>query len=226
VAVSSSSAVKIVKARHVEGNTMHKALRMLQEKVGTRPDGSFGPATARAIAKHYGLSPERGAHLLGQSSHESAGFRLTREYLNYSALRILRVWPSRFPTIESAAPYANNPRALADKVYSGRMGNKIGEGHKWIGRGFIQLTGYDNYRAFASDMRLPQILQEPSLLEEDYAFEVANWYFQRNKIFQLADKGVDDNTISEITRRVNGGQHGLYDRARQTRKVHSWLMEA
>ncbi len=205
---------------------MSKALRMLQEKIGTHPDGAFGPKTARAIAKHFGLSPERGAHLLGQSSHESGGFRLTRENLNYSRSRIVRVWPSRFPTIESATPYANNPKALADKVYSGRMGNKLGEGHKWIGRGFIQLTGFDNYRAFASDMNLPQILQDPILLEEDYAFETGQWYFQRNKLFELADKGADDKTIAEVTRRVNGGYHGLHNRTHQTKKIHTWLMEA
>ena len=170
-------------------------MRKLQTKIGgVGADGAFGPNTARAIAQHYGLSPERGAHLLGQASHESGGFRLTQENLNYSVESMMRVWPSRFPTEESAEPYARNPKALADKVYSGRMGNKINEGHKFIGRGFLQLTGYENHRAFASDMGLPQILQDPSLLEEEYAFETAQWFFQRNNLFKIADEGVNDDT--------------------------------
>jgi|TARA_R110002111_G_scaffold198246_1_gene263925 putative chitinase len=206
---------------------MSNAMRKLQTKIGgVGADGAFGPNTARAIAQHYGLSPERGAHLLGQASHESGGFRLTQENLNYSVESMMRVWPSRFPTEESAEPYARNPKALADKVYSGRMGNKINEGHKFIGRGFLQLTGYENHRAFASDMGLPQILQDPSLLEEEYAFETAQWFFQKNNLFKIADEGVNDDTIKRITRRVNGGYHGLEDRTDQTNKIHSWLMDA
>ena len=205
---------------------MSNAMRKLQTKIGgVGADGAFGPNTARAIAQHYGLSPERGAHLLGQASHESGGFRLTQENLNYSVESMMRVWPSRFPTEESAEPYARNPKALADKVYSGRMGNKINEGHKFIGRGFLQLTGYENHRAFASDMGLPQILQDPSLLEEEYAFETAQWFFQKNNLFKIADEGVNDDTIKRITRRVNGGYHGLEDRTDQTNKIHSWLMD-
>tara|TARA_R110002153_G_scaffold87811_1_gene216798 strand:+ start:78 stop:698 length:621 start_codon:yes stop_codon:yes gene_type:complete len=206
---------------------MSNAMRKLQTKIGgVGADGAFGPNTAKAIAQHYGLSPERGAHLLGQASHESGGFRLTQENLNYSVESMMRVWPSRFPTEESAEPYARNPKALADKVYSGRMGNKINEGHKFIGRGFLQLTGYENHRAFASDMGLPQILQDPSLLEEEYAFETAQWFFQKNNLFKIADEGVNDDTIKRITRRVNGGYHGLEDRTDQTNKIHSWLMDA
>ena len=116
---------------------MSNALKILQEKCGCTPDGSFGPNTARGIVKHYELSPERGAHLIGQVIHESGSFKLTRENLNYSVEAMMRVWPKRFPTEESAKPYSRNPKALADKVYSGRMGNKEGEGYKWIGRGFL-----------------------------------------------------------------------------------------
>lgn len=202
---------------------MSAALKKLQEKVGSKPDGAFGPNTARAIAKHYKLSPERGAHLLGQASHESGGFKLTRENLNYSAETMLRVWPSRFKTLAEAEPYARNPKALADKVYSNRMGNGEGEGHIYIGRGFLQLTGKDNYKAFASDMRLPEILQDPSLVETDYAFETALWFFEKNKLFGIADKGVNDDTIKAITKRVNGGYIGLDHRRKETRKIWGWL---
>ena len=202
---------------------MSDAMKALQAKVGVAADGAFGPNTARAIAKHYRLSAKRAAHLLGQASHESGGFKLARENLNYSAETMLRVWPSRFKTLADAQPYVRNPKALADKVYSNRMGNGDGEGHVWIGRGFLQLTGKDNYKAFASDMRVPEIMQDPSLVETDYAFETAIWFFEKNNLFAIADKGVNDDTIKQITKRVNGGYIGLDHRMKETQKVWGWL---
>ena len=88
-----------------------EALKMLQEKCGVEPDGAFGPNTAKAITVHFELSPERGAHLLGQVVHESGTFRYTRENLNYSVEAMMKVWPNRFPTEESAKPFARNPKA-------------------------------------------------------------------------------------------------------------------
>ena len=202
---------------------MSEAMKKLQAKVGVSADGAFGPNTARAIAKHYDLSPARAAHLLGQASHESGGFKLVRENLNYSAETMCRVWPSRFKTVAEAEPYARNPKALADKVYSNRMGNGDGEGHMYIGRGFLQLTGKDNYKSFAADMRLPDIMQDPSLIETDYAFETALWFFQKNNLFAIADEGVNDDTIKRITKRVNGGYIGIDHRDKETRKIFGWL---
>lgn len=202
---------------------MSEALKKLQEKCGVKPDGSFGPNTARAIARHYRLSMERGAHLLGQASHESGGLKTTRENLNYSAETMCRVWPSRFKSVAEAAPYARNPKALADKVYSNRMGNGEGEGHIWIGRGFLQLTGKDGYRAFAADMKLPQIMEDPSLVETDYAFETAMWFFERNGLWDICDKGVDLDQIKQITKRVNGGYTGLDHRVHATEQIYGWL---
>ena len=202
---------------------MSDAMKKLQEKCGVAADGSFGPNTARAIAKHYKLSPERGAHLLGQASHESGGLKITRENLNYSAETMCKVWPSRFKSVAEAAPYARNPKALADKVYSGRMGNAEGEGHIWIGRGFLQLTGKDNYRSFASDMRVPDVMENPSLVETDYAMETALWFFEKNGLFAIADKGVNEDTIKQITKRVNGGYTGLDHRKKETEKIYGWL---
>ena len=202
---------------------MSEAMKNLQAKIGVTADGAFGPNTARAIAKHYKLSAPRAAHLLGQASHESGGFKAVRENLNYSADTMLRVWPSRFKTLADAEPYARNPKALADKVYSNRMGNGEGEGHIYIGRGFLQLTGKDNYKAFASDMRVPEIMQDPSLVETDYAFETAIWFFEKNNLFAIADKGVNDDTIKQITKRVNGGYVGLDHRMKETQKIWGWL---
>tara|TARA_R110000787_G_scaffold42259_1_gene103861 strand:- start:21 stop:638 length:618 start_codon:yes stop_codon:yes gene_type:complete len=203
---------------------MSDALKSLQEKCGCSSiDGSFGPNTARAIVKHYELSPERGAHLLGQVVHESGSFKLTKENLNYSVESMMRVWPSRFPTKESAEPYAKNPKALADKVYSGRMGNKEGEGHKWIGRGFLQLTGFNNVRSFASDMRLPEVMDDPTLLEKEYAMDTAIWFFKKNNLWKICDEGVNDSVVKKLTKRINGGYTGLDHRIKETKKIYEWI---
>ena len=201
-----------------------EALNMLQEKCGCSPDGAFGPNTARAIVKHYELSPERGAHLLGQVVHESGTFRYTRENLNYSVEAMMKVWPSRFPTEESAEPFAKNPKALAENVYFDRMGNDTKEkASAYIGRGFLQLTGYNNVRSFASDMRVPEVLDNPKLLEEDYAMETALWFFKKNNLWKICDEGVNDDTIKRLTKRINGGYTGLDHRVKETKKIYEWL---
>ena len=205
---------------------MSKAMAILQTKIGSTPDGEFGPNTARAIAKYFNLSPARGAHLMGQASHESGGFKRTRESLYYSSPeRIQAVWPSRFPTVEDAEPYAKNPTGLAGKVYAGRMGNEDEtQASLYIGRGFLQLTGRDNYRSFASDMGVPKVMTDPDLVADDYAFETALWFFEKNGLFKIADEGVTDDAIKRITRRVNGGYHGLEHRSNESKKIHTWLM--
>jgi putative chitinase len=201
-------------------------MKRLQERAGVGVDGAFGPNTARAVAKHYGLSPERGAHILGQSHHESAGFKRVSEGLYYSTPeRIQAVWPSRFKTVADAEPYAKNPEKLADKVYGGRMGND-GEGYKWRGRGFLQLTGRDNYSRFAADMDIGSVMDNPDLVEDEYAFDTAVWFFKTNKLFNIADEGVTDDVIRKITKRVNGGTHGLADREKQTHMIYKWLAAA
>ena len=104
------------------------------------------------------------------------------------------------------------------------MGNE-GEGFRWRGRGFLQLTGKFNYRKFAAEMRLPDVMNDPDLVCEEYAFETAQWFFQTNGLFAIADGGVNDSIIKKITKRVNGGHHGLKDRINQTNKIHSWLLQ-
>ena len=201
---------------------MSQALRNLQEKIGVTADGGFGPNTARAIANYYHLDVLRGCHLLGQAAHESGSFYFTEENLNYSAESIARVWPSRFPDVESAEPYARNPEALANAVYGDRMGNN-GEGWKWRGRGFLQLTGRNNYEAFAEDMNLPEVMDDPDCVSVDYAMETALWFFEKNNLFEIAVLGIFEDTIERITRRVNGGTHGLDDRIKKTQQIYGWL---
>ena len=197
---------------------------MLQEKCGVTPDGAFGPNTAKAIVTHYEFSPERGAHLLGQVVHESGTFRYTRENLNYSVEAMMKVWPSRFPTEESAEPFAKNPKALAENVYFGRMGNDTKEkSSAYIGRGVLQLTGYNNVRSFASDMRVPEVLENPQLLEEDYAMDTALWFFKKNNLWKICDEGVNDDAIKKLTKRINGGYTGLDHRKKETKKIYEWI---
>ena len=104
------------------------------------------------------------------------------------------------------------------------MGND-GEGYKWRGRGFLQLTGKDNYSRFANDMDLNIVLDNPDLAEEEYAFDTALWFFKSNKLFDIADQGVTDEVIRKVTKRVNGGTHGLSDREKQTNMIYKWLAD-
>lgn len=202
------------------------ALKMLQKTCGVTPDGAFGPNTARAIAEHYGLNANRGAHLLGQAAHESGNFMISEENLNYRAETMCRVWPSRFKSEAEAEPYARNPEKLANKVYSGRMGNgseASGDGWKYAGKGFIQLTGKDNTRAFAEHIGRDSLIDDPSPIADELAMDSAIFFFEKNGLFTMADKGVTDSIIKSITKRVNGGYHGLEDRMNKTKKIYRWL---
>lgn len=211
---------------------MSDAMRTLQARCGIVADGAFGPNTARAIAKHFDLSPERAAHLLGQSAHESGNFKLTQENLNYSEKALNSVFGRYFGNgKQDASKYARDPQKIANYVYmdenrssKGALGNtEEGDGWRFRGRGFLQCTGRTNYRAFASEMRLPDVMKDPDLVATDYAFESALWFFKRNNLFKIADEGVNDEVITKITRRVNGGTHGLDDRLEKTKKIYGWL---
>ena len=146
---------------------------------------------------------------LGQILHESAELTRFSENLNYSAARMCKVWPTRFPTLAAAAPYAMNPEALANKVYGGRMGNtQPFDGWRYRGRGPIQLTGKDNY-AFVGDLMGQDLVGLPELMEQPrYALEATiHWWEKR-----IPDRMLGDP--EKITQRVNGGLIGLADRER------------
>ena len=202
------------------------ALKLLQKTCGVAPDGAFGPNTARAIAKHYNLNPNRGAHLLGQAAHESGNFMISEENLYYRAETMCRVWPSRFKSEVDAEPYARNPEKLANKVYADRMGNgseASGDGFKNRGRGFIQLTGATNIKQFAEHIGRDSLVDDPSPIADELAMDSAIFFFEKNGLFAIADKGVTDSIIKSITKRVNGGYHGLDDRMEKTKKIYGWL---
>jgi putative chitinase len=160
----------------------------------------------------YDIStPERQAAFIGQCAHESGNFKYLEENLNYSAERLCAVWPSRFPNLEAAAPYHRNPEAIANKVYSGRMGNgpeDSGEGFAFRGRGVVQLTGRDNYQRCGDGLGV-DLVGNPDLLKEPkYAMLSAGWFWNKTNLNALADSG----DLETMTRRINGGLNGLNDR--------------
>jgi len=202
------------------------SLKSLQEKIGVAADGAFGPGTIKAAAKHFGMSPERAAHFFGQTAHETGGFKAFSENLNYSAKGLMGIFKKYFPDAAVAAKYERKPEQIANRVYASRMGNgdeASGDGWKYRGRGALQLTGKANYEAFAKWLGKPELLEKPDAVATEYAFDSARFFFERNKLWDICDKGVTDETILALTKRVNGGTHGLEDRASRTKQYYGWL---
>jgi putative chitinase len=154
-------------------------------------------------------TPERQAAFIGQCAHESGSFKTLQENLNYSAKGLNATWPSRFPSEEAAQPFHRNPEKIANKVYSGRMGNTDeGDGWKYRGRGLIQLTGKDNYR-LASDALGVDFVANPDLvLTREYAALTAAWYWNKRGL----NKEADAKDFTGMTKKINGGTIGLADR--------------
>jgi len=170
-------------------------------------------------------TPLRLAHFLAQCGHESGGFKLTQENLNYSAKGLNGIFKKYFPTLESAVPYERKPEKIANKVYGGRMGNGAeasGEGWKFHGRGFIQLTGKDNYTAFTKSIG-EDCVNNPDLVASKYALASAAWFFNKNGLHKMADGGANDATVTSITKRVNGGTIGLPDRIKHFNEYYKLL---
>jgi putative chitinase len=198
----------------------------LQQKIGVTADGAFGPGTFKAAAAFYKLSPNRAAHFFAQTAHESGNFKTFSENLNYSAKGLRGIFGKYFPTDALANAYARQPMKIANRVYANRMGNgpeSSGDGWKFRGRGALQLTGHDNYQAFANYVNRPDVMTNPDLVAGELCFESALWFFDRNKLWGICDQGVNDAAILALTKRINGGTHGLDDRKQKTKKYATWL---
>jgi len=166
------------------------------------------------FAKYEINTNKRQAAFIGQCQHESDNFRHLEENLHYSAVELMRVWPSRFPNINVAMQYANNPEKIANKVYAGRLGNnEEGDGWAYHGRGLIQLTGRDNYAACGNSLGYALITNPELLLQPKYAALSAGWFWNKKGLNALADK--EDYTT--MTERINGGTLGLESRIE---KIH------
>jgi putative chitinase len=202
------------------------SLKALQQKIGVAADGSWGAGTLRAAAAYYKLSPARAAHFFGQTAHETGGFKAFSENLSYGAKGLMGVFKKYFPDAATAAKYERKPEAIANKVYANRMGNgpeSSGDGWKYRGRGALQLTGKDNYSAFAKYCNRPDVMTNPDIVATELAFESAMFFFERNKLWNICDQGVTDAAILSLTKKVNGGTHGLEDRKNKTKTYHMQL---
>jgi putative chitinase len=196
----------------------------LEKLKGHIPDAviSMIPAVAQKFQIDSAL---RLAHFLAQCGHESGGFRLTKENLNYSAKGLNGIFKKYFPTLESALPYERKPEKIANKVYGGRMGNGTeasGDGAKFCGRGYIQLTGKDNYTAFGKSIG-EDVCANPQVVAEKYALLSAAWFFSKNGLHKMADGGATDAVVTSITKRVNGGTIGLPDRIKHFKEYYNLL---
>jgi putative chitinase len=202
------------------------SLAKLQAKIGVTADGAFGPGTLKAAAAHYKLSDVRAAHFFAQCAHESGNWKATSENLNYGAKGLRGIFGKYFPTEGMAKNYERQPQRIANRVYANRMGNGpegSGDGWKFRGRGFLQLTGHDNYKALSQYINRPDIMDNPDLVAGELAIESALWFFDRNKLWSICDQGTGDAAILALTKRINGGTHGLDDRKLKTKKYIAWL---
>lgn len=200
-------------------------MAILQEKSGVTADGVFGPNTYKAARKYLNLTDLRATHFFAQTGHETGNFTVYTENLNYSAKGLRSTFPKYFPTDALAKQYERKPEKIANKVYADRMGNgpeSSGDGWKYRGRGALQLTGKSNYQAFADYMKRPDIMTNPDIVATELAFESAMFFFERNKLWAICDKGISDSVITELTKRINGGTNGLDDRIAKTKKYAAW----
>lgn len=195
----------------------------LEKLKGHIPDSVIAqiPDTA---AKFNITNTLRLAHFLAQCGHESGGFKAVSENLNYSADGLKKIFGKYFPGNLNES-YARQPEKIANRVYSSRMGNgdeSSGEGFKFRGRGYIQLTGKSNYSSF-DKMVEEDIIANPDLVATKYPLMSAAFFFNNNGLWSICDKGADDATVTAVTKRVNGGTIGLADRIKHFKEYYNLL---
>lgn len=185
------------------------------------------------IMEKFGISnPLRLSHFLAQCGHESGGFKAVNENMNYSAEGLLKIFGKYFrkadgktPDPALAAQYARQAAKIGSRVYANRMGNgneASGEGYKFHGRGYIQLTGKDNYKAF-SDFIGEDCVANPDLVATKYPLTSAAFFFHKNKLWDICDKGHGHDVVAAVTKRVNGGDIGLADRQKHFNEYNNLL---
>ena len=175
-------------------------------------------------AKFNITTPLRLSHFLAQCGHESGGFKALVENLNYGSKGLLGTFPKYFNLI-TATQYERKPEMIASKVYGGRMGNgpeSTKDGWKFRGRGYIQLTGKDNYTAFDKFVT-ENIIESPELVATKYPLMSAAWFFDKNGLWAVCDKGATTEVVTSVTKRVNGGVIGLADRIKHFNEYYALL---
>jgi putative chitinase len=170
-------------------------------------------------------TPLRLAHFLAQAGHESGGFKAVTENLNYGAKGLRGIFGKYFPTDAKALEYERKPEKIANLVYGNRMGNgaeTTGEGFKFIGRGYIQLTGKANYEAF-DKVVAEDLISNPDLVATKYPLLSAAWFFHKNGLHKIADEGATEAVVTKVTKRINGGTIGLADRLKHFNEYYNLL---
>ncbi|XP_076040622.1 glycosyl hydrolase family 19 domain-containing protein HI_1415-like [Oratosquilla oratoria] len=181
------------------------------------------PHINRAMCDYDIKSPLEQAHFLAHMGHESQGLMRPRENLNYSGDRLKQVFPRHFKDGVKVEDYHRKPEKIGNRVYANRMGNgdeASGDGSKYRGRGLIQLTGKNNYSAFAKEAG-PEVLATPDKVATDPALstKAAAWFWNENNLNNFARK--DD--IVGATKVINGGTNGLQDRKNRLETAKSVL---
>ena len=206
-AVNEDASTANIDTKTVDGVLLDKLIAHVPAKVISQvPD---------CAAKFNINTALRLAHFLAQCAHESAEFKATEENLNYSTGGLRRIFSKYFPN-NLADSYARQPEKIASRVYGNRMGNgdeTSKEGYKYRGRGYIQLTGKDNYNAFDKAVD-EDILSNPDVVSKKYSLLSAAWFWESKSLNQLADEGKSNSVVTKITKRINGGTNGLDDRIR------------
>lgn len=176
-------------------------------------------------AKMFNITSNlRLAHFLSQCAHESGNFKAVSENLNYSSDGLKRIFPKYFPGNLSES-YARQPEKIASRVYGGRMGNgdeNTKEGYKFRGRGYIQMTGKDNYTKFSKFIG-EDCVSNPDLVANKYPLSSAAYFFNVNKLWDICDQGFSDEIVKKVTKRVNGGDNGLEDRVKHFKEYYNLL---
>ena len=170
-------------------------------------------------------TPLRLAHFLAQCGHESGGFKVVKENLNYGAKGLRSIFGKYFPTDALALAYERKPEKIANKVYANRMLNgdeASGDGYKFCGRGYIQLTGKENYTNFGKAF-VVDLTATPDLVATQYPLLSAAWFFHKNGLHKLADAGATEAAVTSVTKRVNGGVIGLADRIKHFNEYYNLL---
>ena len=200
------------------------SFKNFQSKIGADVDGYFGEETFRLGKVFLMLTDIQAVHFFAQCAHESAMFRYFSENLNYSRTALLKIFRKYFNE-ENVDKYARDPELIANCVYSNRMGNGdelSGDGWKYRGRGAIQLTGKDNYTNFAKYMQDQSIVECPDIVETDYAFDSAIFFFKSNDLFDIC-VDTSTETVKKLTRRINGGYNGIYHRLALTKSYTKFI---
>jgi predicted chitinase len=203
---------------------MKTHIEMLTEMGVAYSDGVQYIDDLEKLLPKYGIaaSKTRLAHFFSQILHESGSMHFVTENLNYSARALRLVFNRYFQTDSEAEEYARQPEKIANRVYARRMGNgaeSSGDGWRYRGRGFIQLTGKNNYKAFAGWIGDDRVVTQPEIVATDYAVHSAVFFWDKNGLNAVADR--DD--VKQLTKRINGGDNGLAHRRELLGKANGLL---